>query len=936
MTASIGDKIEDFKVLTLLGKGSFACVYRAKSVNTGLEVAIKTIDKKAMHKAGMVQRVINEVEIQCRLKHPSILELYNYFEDSNYVYLVLEMCHNGEMSRYLKERKKPFSEEEVRHFMHQIVKGMLYLHTHGIMHRDLTLSNLLLTSTMNIKIADFGLATQLRLPSEKHFTMCGTPNYISPEVATRSAHGLESDVWSLGCMFYAFLTGRPPFDTDTVKNTLSKVVLGEYQMPMHVSVEAQDLIHQLLQKSPALRPSLSAVLDHPFMTQTGTTASKDSGVSDSGSMDSGIATISTASNGTNNSTSRLQRKARHVIGQPLPNRMVPVPGQPRHPTNSSHKEIDEWQQHPQDRSSRERDGRPPLGADGRPHSRYLRRAHSSDRSGAPLVHGRPDADLERCHSEELLSGSVKATFPLAPSYRDMSHGYAEHGRLPSPPVKQPANSGSSFPGPVHPMRLQMAESETQPWFNSEGLLKKSTDISTHSSSGSFHSGRDVAEVQTSCSDIQTQRGLSSHRAQHKYGHPSSKSYSGTCREEGTGTGHFVPAHCVLDTQSTTNPEKEKRSLRNLLPPLCATRLKPIRQKTKNAVVSILDTGVVCMELLKGQGAQERVKEVLRISSDGTTVTVYQPNEGKGFPVLDHPPTPPEDIFIYSYEDLPEKYWKKYQYATKFVQLVKSKTPKVTLYTKFAKCMLMENSPNADVEVCFYDGAKTHKTAEQVRVVEKSGKSYTVKGDVGLNGLSPECRLYMELSDEGHRMCLSLEAAITAEEQRSGKNTSFFPITIGRKPTTPASPFPLPQPGCGSAPSAPAEVEQVCLSPPQQPHITPSMISYNGSDFTTASVAKGCSPPLNKDSAANMGKVLKSIFVPNIGWASQLTSGEVWVQFNDGSQLVVQAGVSCITFTSPEGRTTRYKENEKLPELVKEKLQCLSSILGLLASPTGRR
>ncbi|GAA6068101.1 serine/threonine-protein kinase PLK4 isoform X1, partial [Tachysurus ichikawai] len=74
LTSSEDLQIEDFKVLTLLGKGSFACVYRAKSVNTGLEVAIKMIDKKAMHKAGMVQRVINEVEIQCRLKHPSILE----------------------------------------------------------------------------------------------------------------------------------------------------------------------------------------------------------------------------------------------------------------------------------------------------------------------------------------------------------------------------------------------------------------------------------------------------------------------------------------------------------------------------------------------------------------------------------------------------------------------------------------------------------------------------------------------------------------------------------------------------------------------------------------------------------------------------------------------------------------------------------------------
>lgn len=77
------------------------------------------------------------------------------------------------------------------------------------------------------------------------------------------------------------------------------------------------------------------------------------------------------------------------------------------------------------------------------------------------------------------------------------------------------------------------------------------------------------------------------------------------------------------------------------------------------------------------------------------------------------------------------------------------------------------------------GAKTHKTSELVRVVEKSGKSYTVKGEVGLSGLSPESRQYVELSDEGHSMCLALEAAITAEEQRSTNNVPFFPITIGR-------------------------------------------------------------------------------------------------------------------------------------------------------------
>lgn len=318
--------------------------------------------------------------------------------------------------------------------MHQIVKGMLYLHTHGILHRDLTLSNLLLTSNMNIKIADFGLAAQLKLPNEKHFTMCGTPNYISPEVATRSAHGLESDVWSLGCMFYAFLMGRPPFDTDTVKHTLSKVVLGEYEMPTHVSLEAQDLIHQLLQKDPAQRPSLSAVLDHPFMTQSLLVRTKELGLEDEGSIDSGIATISTAcTSSTSGSSSRLQRRTRHMIGSALPNRMAPIPSLSRQASSACFEDRDQWQQqHPPDRFHREGRSRAVHGEEsGQPHSRYLRRAHSSDRSSSSaLGQGLSHAELGRCHSEETLS----AVFPMSST----QHPFPEHGRLPSPPVKQSA------------------------------------------------------------------------------------------------------------------------------------------------------------------------------------------------------------------------------------------------------------------------------------------------------------------------------------------------------------------------------------------------------------------------------------------------------------------------------------------------------------------
>ncbi|ESP02166.1 hypothetical protein LOTGIDRAFT_111275, partial [Lottia gigantea] len=247
---------QNYQIFNQLGNGGFANVYRGLANKTGQPVAIKLIDKKIMKEKGMTERVKKEVEIHSRLKHSSILELYSYFEDADYVYLVLEICENGELYKYLQNNGKILSEEKAKDFLYQIVQGLLYLHSHGILHRDLKLSNILITSDNKLKIADFGLATQLSIAGEKRYTMCGTPNYISPEVVTRSAHGLEADVWSLGCMLYTFLVGKPPFDTNTITHTLNKVVSAEYKVPKHLSLKARDLIRLLLQKIPKDRIAL--------------------------------------------------------------------------------------------------------------------------------------------------------------------------------------------------------------------------------------------------------------------------------------------------------------------------------------------------------------------------------------------------------------------------------------------------------------------------------------------------------------------------------------------------------------------------------------------------------------------------------------------------------------------------------------------------------
>ncbi len=180
--------IKGYQIQEQIGKGGFGVVYRAISQtpgSLGKELAIKMvksyneINKQEMRRLKLTKRVANEVEIHWQLRNSAILELFNYFEDTEYVYMIMELCENGNLYQYLKERKF-LSEAETRGLLLQLIHGLQYLHSNGIIPRDLKLSNLLLNSKNELKIADFGLAVKLQDPSGEQKTMCGTPNYISP------------------------------------------------------------------------------------------------------------------------------------------------------------------------------------------------------------------------------------------------------------------------------------------------------------------------------------------------------------------------------------------------------------------------------------------------------------------------------------------------------------------------------------------------------------------------------------------------------------------------------------------------------------------------------------------------------------------------------------------------------------------------------------
>ena len=213
-----------------------------------------------------------EIKIHRTLKHDNICEYKHFFEDRQNCYILLELCHNQSMNEMIKRRKR-LTEAEAAFFGIQILDAVKYLHENLVIHRDLKLGNLFLDRDMNIKVGDLGLATKLENADEKRKTICGTPNYIAPEViqgdrATRG-HSFEVDIWSLGVILYTCMCGRPPYEAKDVKATYQRILANEYSFPsdVNISASAKDIIRSMLQSKPSDRPSLDEIAVHPFFTQ---------------------------------------------------------------------------------------------------------------------------------------------------------------------------------------------------------------------------------------------------------------------------------------------------------------------------------------------------------------------------------------------------------------------------------------------------------------------------------------------------------------------------------------------------------------------------------------------------------------------------------------------------------------------------------------------
>ena len=227
-----------------LGKGKFGRVYLAREKSTGFVCALKVLHKSELQQGKVEKQVRREIEIQSNLRHPNILRLYGHFHDSKRIFLILEFAGKGELYKLLRKEER-FPEWKAAQYIAQMAAALRYLHKKHVMHRDIKPENILVGIHGEIKISDFGWS--VHAPNNRRKTMCGTLDYLPPEMIKPGADNYydeKVDLWSLGVLTYEFLVGQAPFE-DTPVMTQRRIARAEMTIPSFVSAEARDLIKRV-------------------------------------------------------------------------------------------------------------------------------------------------------------------------------------------------------------------------------------------------------------------------------------------------------------------------------------------------------------------------------------------------------------------------------------------------------------------------------------------------------------------------------------------------------------------------------------------------------------------------------------------------------------------------------------------------------------------
>ena len=254
--------LEYYHIEKLLGEGSYGKVYKATSVLSSANVAIKCYERAKIKSETACRRIMQEIEILKYTFHPHIIKLYEIFENQKYIFVVIEYIDSGDLLNYLK-RNGVFEESDFLAIFKQIVRALHYLHFNGILHRDIKLDNILIDSNGQIKICDFGVSRKMP-KSELVHEHIGTPAYLAPEIVSNKGYkGFKADIWSLGVMTYIALTGQVPFKGNKIEELHDSILNHKvtFDKDSELSPMMQNLIKGMLEKDPKKRLTLNEISD---------------------------------------------------------------------------------------------------------------------------------------------------------------------------------------------------------------------------------------------------------------------------------------------------------------------------------------------------------------------------------------------------------------------------------------------------------------------------------------------------------------------------------------------------------------------------------------------------------------------------------------------------------------------------------------------------
>ncbi|XP_034489648.1 serine/threonine-protein kinase fused [Drosophila innubila] len=254
--------MDRYAVSSLVGQGSFGCVYKAQRRGDDKVVAIKVISKRGRSNREL-KNLRRECDIQARLKHPHVIEMVESFESKFDLFVVTEFAVM-DLHRYLSFNGA-MPEEHAQRVVCHLVSALYYLHSNRILHRDLKPQNVLLDKNMHAKLCDFGLARNMTMGTHVLTSIKGTPLYMAPELLAEQPYDHQADMWSLGCIAYESMASQPPFCATSILHLVKLIKHEEVKWPSTLSSDCRSFLQGLLEKDPSMRISWTQLLCHPFV-----------------------------------------------------------------------------------------------------------------------------------------------------------------------------------------------------------------------------------------------------------------------------------------------------------------------------------------------------------------------------------------------------------------------------------------------------------------------------------------------------------------------------------------------------------------------------------------------------------------------------------------------------------------------------------------------